>query len=150
MEQTTKNSRDIKAKAETIYQAFINPKALEVWLAPADMKGKVHSFDLKIGGGYSMSLFYPDTENKLRGKTTGKEDRFTARFIDLSTNKKIVQAINFDTQNKEFAGERIMEVSLNAIDNGTRVTFFFKNIPIGINPADNEIGTISTLEKLAN
>lgn len=150
MGQTTKNSKDIKANVETIYQAFINPTALEVWLAPGDMTGKVHSFDLKIGGGYSMSLFYPDTEKELRGKTSGKEDKFTARFIELTPNKKIVQAINFDSPNNDFAGEMIMEVTFNAIDKGTRVTFLFKNIPTGINPADNEAGTISTLEKLAH
>jgi uncharacterized protein YndB with AHSA1/START domain len=150
MEQTTKNSRDINADAITIYQAFINPTALEVWLAPGEMTGKIHSFNLKIGGGYTMSLFYPSTEKKLRGKTSGKEDKFTAKFIELTPNKRIVQAINFDSANKDFAGEMIMEVTFVAVDKGTRVTFLFKNIPTGINPAANEEGTISTLEKLAH
>jgi hypothetical protein len=46
-------------------------------------------------------------------------------------------------------GEMIMEVVLKPIDNGTNVTFTFKNIPIGIKPVDNEAGTISSLKKLA-
>lgn len=149
MGQTTQNSLDIKATQEEIYNAFINPTALEVWQAPGDMTAKIHNFDLRVGGGYQMSLFYPDSEKEMRGKTTGKEDKYTARFIELTPNKKIVQAINFDTSNSDFAGEMIMEVTLKPIDSGTTVTFSFKDIPKGIKPSDNEAGTISSLKKLA-
>jgi uncharacterized protein YndB with AHSA1/START domain len=150
MEQTTQNSKIIRATPETIYHAFRNPKALEVWLAPGDMTGKVHNFDFKVGGGYKMSLYYSDTEKEMRGKTTGKEDRFTARFVELIPNKKIVQAVNFESADPDFSGEMIMEVTFESKENGTKVTFLFKNIPKGIKPEDNEAGTISTLEKLAD
>jgi uncharacterized protein YndB with AHSA1/START domain len=149
MGQTTQNSLDIKATQENIYNAFINPVSLEIWQAPGEMTAKIHNFDLRIGGGYQMSLFYPDNENEMTGKTAGREDRYTARFVELIPNKKIVQVINFDTSNPDFMGEMIMEVVLKPIDNGTNVTFTFKNIPIGIKPADNEAGTISSLKKLA-
>ena len=149
MGQTSHNSRDIKADEETIYRALINPTALEVWQAPGDMTTKIHNFDLRVGGGYQMSLFYPDSEKEMTGKTVGNEDRFTAQFLELIPNKRIVQAINFETSNPDFMGEMIMEVTLKPIDNGTKVTFTFKNIPKGIRPADNEAGTISSLEKLA-
>jgi uncharacterized protein YndB with AHSA1/START domain len=149
MRQTTQNSLNIKATPQEIYYAFINPSALEVWQAPGDMTAKVHDFDLRVGGGYRMSLFYPDSEKEASGKTSSKEDRFAARFIELIPNKKIVQAINFDTSNPDFAGEMTMEIKLEPIDSGTRVTFLFKDIPKGIRPEDNEAGTISSLEKLA-
>ena len=149
MRQTTQNSLNIKATPQEIYNALINPKALEVWQAPGDMTAKVHDFDLRVGGGYQMSLFYPDSEKETRGKTSSKEDRFTARFIELIPETKIVQAINFDTSNPDFAGEMTMEIKLEPIDNGTKVTFLFKDIPQGIKPGDNEAGTISSLEKLA-
>lgn len=42
-----------------------------------------------------------------------------------------------------------MEVTFAPFEASTRVTFLFKNIPAGIKPEDNEAGTISTLEKLA-
>jgi len=149
MGQTTQNSLEIKATQQEIYNALINPRALEVWQAPEDMTAKVHNFDLRVGGGYQMSLFYPDSEKEMTGKTSGKEDRFTARFTELIPNKKIVQAINFDTSNPDFAGEMIMEVKLEPTDHGTKVTFLFKDIPRGIKPKDNEAGTISSLKKLA-
>ncbi len=96
-----------------------------------------------------MSLYYPQSEKESHGKTTEKEDRFIVRFVELIPNKKIVQAINFDSNDPAFSGEMTMEVTLEAIENGTRVTFLFTNIPSGIRPEDNEAGTISTLEKLA-
>jgi uncharacterized protein YndB with AHSA1/START domain len=96
-----------------------------------------------------MSLFYPETEKEMRGKTSGKEDRFTAKFIELTPPNKIIEAINFDTGDPNFSGEMIMEVTLEPADNGTKVTFLFKNLPAGIKPEDNEAGTISSLEKLA-
>ena len=96
-----------------------------------------------------MSLFYPDSEKEMRGKTSEKEDRYLARFIELVPNQKIVEAIQFDTKNPEFAEEMIMEVTFEPVETATRVTFVFKNIPNGIRPEDNEAGTKSSLEKLA-
>lgn len=149
MGQTTQNSKDIKASAQIIYDAFTNPKALETWQAPGDMTGKVHEFDLREGGGYKMSLFYPDSENRMKGKTSAKEDRFTTRFIKLTPPNKIIEAINFDSSDPNFSGEMIIEVTFEPIHEGIKVTFLFKNIPPGIRPEDNEAGTISSLEKLA-
>ncbi len=149
MGQSTRNSKVIKATAETIYKAFTSPSALETWQVPGDMTAKVHHFDLRIGGGYQMSLYYPDSETEMKGKTKGKEDKFTARFIELVPNKKIVQAVNFESPDPEFSVEMIMEVTLEPVDKETRVTFYFKDIPKGIKPEDNEAGTISSLNKLA-
>jgi uncharacterized protein YndB with AHSA1/START domain len=146
---TTKNSKDIKATQETLYQAFTNPSALIVWLPPGEMKGKIHKFDLRVDGGYEMSLFYPLSEQDSRGKSSENEDRFTARFIELIPYKKIVQAINFDSSNHAFLGEMIMETTFEANDSGTKVTILFKNIPPGIRPEDNEVGTELSLENLA-
>ena len=42
MEQTTQNSRDIKATPHEVYNAFIDPAVLELFQAPGDMTAKVH------------------------------------------------------------------------------------------------------------
>lgn len=148
MKDSTRNSKLIRASVEAVYHAFANPVALEEWQAPAGMTGKVHHFDWREGGGYEMSLFYPDAETGFRGKTSPREDRYTSKIIELKPFKKIVQAIQFKTDDPAFAGEMIMEVTLEEKENGTEVVFFFKHIPAGIRPEDNEKGTISTLEKL--
>jgi uncharacterized protein YndB with AHSA1/START domain len=148
MSQTT-NSRVIRATVEKVFEAFSNAKALETWLAPSDMVGKVHNFNFSAGDGYTMSLFYPESEVNVQGKTADKEDRFTSRYIEIIPNKKIVEAVNFESDDTNFAGEMTMEVTFTPHKDDTEVTFHFKNIPKGIKPEDNEAGTISTLEKLA-
>lgn len=146
---TTQNSRIIKASPDVLYRAFTNPQSIAIWLAPGEMKGKVHSFDLRVGGGYEMSLLYPETDQESRGKTSQKEDKFTARFVELSPPSRIVQAITFDSTDPSFAGEMIMDVRFDAEGSGTKVTITFTDIPAGIRPEDNEAGTGSTLKKLA-
>jgi uncharacterized protein YndB with AHSA1/START domain len=145
---TTKNSRDIKASTEVLYKAFTDPKALEIWMAPGEMTGKIHAFDLREGGSYEMSLYYPDSEKPI-GKTGDNEDKYTARFVELKPYEKIVLAIIFDSSDAQLIGEMIMETTLTPKDKGTAVTIVFKNIPPGIKPEDNEEGTEMTLEKLA-
>jgi uncharacterized protein YndB with AHSA1/START domain len=146
---STRTSRVIKASREALYQAFTDPAALAVWLAPEGMTGKVHEFDARVGGGYRMSLFYPSSEQVYRGKTSKREDRFTARFVELTPPTRIVEAITFDAVDPAFAGEMIMVVTFEERDDGTEVTILFENIPPGIRPEDNEVGTRSSLEKLA-
>ena len=145
----TRNSKFIKAPPEALYRAFTDPAALAVWLAPGDMTGEVHSFDGRVGGGYQMSLYYPSSEKAFRGKSSEREDRFTARFVELTPSKRIVQAITFDSVDPAFSGEMIMVVTFEAEEGGTTVTILFENIPSGIRPEDNEAGTQLTLEKLA-
>ncbi len=146
---STQNSKFIKAAPEVIYRAFTDPAALAVWFAPGDMTGEVHQFDYRTGGGYQMSLYYPSSETDMRGKTSEREDRYRARFVELVPPTKIVEAITFDSVDPAFAGEMIMEVTLQANDGGTTVSIAFKQIPPGIRPEDNEAGTQMTLEKLA-
>lgn len=146
---STRNSKFIKAPQEALYRAFTDPEALAVWLAPGDMTGKVHNFDYRVGGGYQMSVYYPSSDTTSRGKTSDREDRYTARFVELTPPGRIVEAITFDSDDPAFSGEMIMEVTLEAQDGGTLVSILFKNIPPVIRPEDNEAGTLSSLEKLA-
>jgi uncharacterized protein YndB with AHSA1/START domain len=146
---STRNSKWIKATPQALYRAFTDPAALAVWLAPADMTGEVHRFDDRVGGGYQMSLYYPSSEQTFRGKTSEREDRYTARFVELTPPRRIVAAITFDALDPAFSGEMLMVVTLEAEDGGTTVSILFKDIPSGIRPQDNEAGTRSTLEKLA-
>ena len=146
---STRTSRVIKASREALYRAFTDPKALAAWLSPGEMTGKVHEFDARVGGGYRMSLFYPSSEQAYRGKTSEREDRFTARFVELAPPTRIVQAITFDSVDPAFSGAMTMVVTFEDRDGGTEVAILFENIPSGIRPEDNEAGTRSSLEKLA-
>lgn len=145
----SRTSAVINAPREALWRAFTDPAALEAWQAPGEMTGKVHAFDLRVGGGYRMSLFYPAAEPADRGKTAEREDRYTARFVELVPPARIVQAIAFDSTDPAFAGEMTMAVTLEERDGGTEVTIAFAGIPPGIRPEDNDAGTRASLEKLA-
>ncbi len=145
----TRNLAFIKAPRQTLYRAFTDPAALAAWLSPGDMTGKVHEFDLRVGGGYQMSLYYPLSEEEHPGKTSAREDRFTARFAELTPPTRIVQAIMFDSEDPLFAGEMTMVVTFEEAGSGTIVSIQSEHIPPGIRPEDNEAGTQSSLEKLS-
>ena len=80
----TQTSRFIPASPEAVDRACTNPEALAAWRVPDGMKAQIHAFDAGVGGGYRMSLFYLGPEADGRGKTTTREDRFTARFLELT------------------------------------------------------------------
>jgi uncharacterized protein YndB with AHSA1/START domain len=107
----TRTSKVIKAPRELLYRAFTDPVALTAWLAPEGMTGKVHEFDGRVGGGYRMSLFYDAFEQVYRGKTSEREDRFTARFVEPTPPIRIVEAIIFGSTDSAFSGEMTMAVT---------------------------------------
>jgi uncharacterized protein YndB with AHSA1/START domain len=138
---STRNSKLIKA--------FMDPAVLLQWLPPGDMTGELHGFDPRVGGGYSMSLFYPPDERQFRGKTTEREDRANVRFVDLQPARRILEAVTFDSPDTAFAGEMTIDITFAPAPGGTEVTFAFTNLPPGVRPQDNEEGTRLSLEQLA-
>src|SRR5215472_4821255 len=136
----TRTSKVIKAPPEAIYQAFIEPAALIVWRPPGEMTGEIYSFDARVGGSYRMSLFYPPCDQVHRGKTSEREDSFTGRFVELSPQVKIVQAVSFHSADPAFSGEMTLEAMFEVADEGTEVTIVCTHIPSGIRPEDNEAG----------
>lgn len=150
MTQTTKTSQIINASLQSVYDAITHPESIEIWQAPGDMTAKVHDFDFRVGGGYEMSLYYPESEKESQGKTQAKEDRYTVRFVEILPNEKIAYFVNFQSSHTEFMGDMLVEITLVPSAQATEVIFFFKNIPVGIRPEDNEAGTKSSLLKLAD
>src|SRR5437899_7459465 len=107
---STRTSRIIKAPAEALYQAFMDPAALVQWLPPAEMTGEIHAFDARVGGGYEMSLYYPPDEQAFRGKTAEREDRVKVRFVELAPPRRIVGAVRFVTADPALQGEMTQTV----------------------------------------
>ena len=144
----SRTSRTIKAPPEALYEAFVDPAALLAWLPPAEMTGKMHEFDARVGGGYRMSLFYPPTEHNFSGKTADKEDMVDVRFVELAPPNRIVEAINFVSTDPAFLGEMTMTATFEEVPEGTEVTLVFKNLPPGLRAEDNDAGAQLSLEHL--
>ncbi len=146
----TRTSRIIRAPPEEIYEAFMDPAVLVAWLPPAEMTGRIHEFDARVGGGYRMSLFYPPTERSFRGKTSEREDTVAVRFVELTPPRRIVEAVTFVTTDPAFLGEMTIEVTFAEVPGGTEVTFLCKDLPPGLRAEDNEAGSRLSLEQLAS
>ena len=146
---TTRASRLIPAAPDAVWDALMDPKALVEWLPPGDMTGQMHAFDGRVGGGFEMSLFYPDDDAEARGKTDAREDRSRVRFAAVEPGRRVVWAVLFDTDDRSLQAEMTITITLTPAEGGTRVTMLSENLPPGLRPADNKEGSKESLKKLA-
>lgn len=147
--RVSRASRVIRARPEELYAAFTDPAALVEWLPPAEMTGRIHAFDGRVGGGYRMSLLYPETEHTYHGKTAEREDQVEVRFVELSPPSRIVEAVRFVSDDAAFHGEMTMTATFDEVPGGTEVTLAFADLPPGLRPEDNDEGARLSLEQLA-
>jgi uncharacterized protein YndB with AHSA1/START domain len=146
---TTRTSRLVKAPPEAVYAAFMDPAALVEWLPPGEMTGRISGFDPREGGGYRMTLAYPEHERVFRGKTNAREDVVDVRFVELKPPHRLVEAVTFVSDDTAFQGEMTIAVGFEPDAGGTLVTFVCTNLPPGLRAQDNEAGTRLSLEQLA-
>ncbi|MDI6693703.1 MAG: SRPBCC domain-containing protein [Anaerolineales bacterium] len=71
------------------------------------------------------------------------------RLAQLIPDELIVEVIEFETQEPEFADEKTMTVKFTDVVGGTEVSLLYENVPAGIRPEDNETGSRQALQKLA-
>jgi len=146
--RTDAASRVIEAPAARIYAAFTDPAALAVWLPPTGMTGDFEHFDATPGGGYRMRLTY-DGGGDAAGKSTADSDVVEARFVELVPDVRLVQAVEFVSDDPAFARTMIMTWSLEPVDGGTLVTIRADDVPPGISAEDHAAGMAASLENLA-
>jgi uncharacterized protein YndB with AHSA1/START domain len=142
-------SRKISATPQTIYEAFLNAEAVVAWRPPQGMKCHIFEFNPRPNGTFKMSFDYVDLKHEVAGKTSNHADVFTGQFIALVPNKRIVEMIEFETDDPAFKGKMTITTILEPSDNGTEVTFLAENVPPGIKQEDHYKGMISTLDNLA-
>jgi uncharacterized protein YndB with AHSA1/START domain len=142
-------SRVIKASPRSLYRAFLDPRAIASWRRPEGMTARIFAFDPREGGGYRMALDYVDPGSGVRGKTSERSDAFTGRFVTLVPDEKLVEEIDFESDDASFAGTMRMTTMFEAVPDGTRVTVLVENAPPGIKPADHDAGIRSSLANLA-
>src|SRR5450432_1190259 len=94
--RSDKTSRLIRARAEKIYEALINPAAVAAWRPPWGMEGRIYEFNPHQGGYFRMSFIYQDPEHEVQGKTSAHEDIFHGVFLGLVPNRCIVEQVEFE------------------------------------------------------
>lgn len=142
-------SRVIRASPRTLYQAYMDPEALISWLPPEGMTGRIDAFEPSVGGTYRMTLTQDQPDPSAPGKTSEDSDTVRGRFLELVPDERIVQQVEFESEDPAFAGLMTMTWTLTAVPGGTEVTVLCENVPEGIRQEDHEAGIRSTLENLA-
>jgi uncharacterized protein YndB with AHSA1/START domain len=148
MARTDTASRVIAAPLDRVYAPLVDPEALTSWLPPDGMSGRFERFDPKPGGSYRLVLTYADAVTA-RGKSTADSDVVEAEFVDIVPGVRVVQAVNFVSDDPAHAGTMTMTWEVTAVERGTRVEFRAENVPAGISAADHAAGLNSSLINLA-
>lgn len=113
------------------------------------MKCQIYEFNPREGGTFRMSFGYTDTNHAVRGKTSEHADVFQGRFLELTPDKRIVELIEFESDDPAFAGKMTVTTTLVPVSGGTKVTILCENVPIEIQPDDHDKSMESTLKNLA-
>ena len=116
---------------------------------PTGMTAVVHAFDPREGGEIRISLTYD--EPSAVGNTTPHTDTYRGRFVKLLTDERVVEVVEFETDDPSLRGEMTITIALaDAEDGGTDIIAVHEGLPPGLSLADNETGWQSSLAKLAS
>ncbi|PJJ63792.1 SRPBCC family protein [Compostimonas suwonensis] len=148
MTRTDEASRVIAAPLDRVYAALVDRDALAVWLPPDGMAGTFEHFDARPGGSYRLVLTYADS-SAAPGKTSADSDVADARFIELVPGVRVVQAVDFVSDDPAYAGTMTMTWEVAAVAEGTRVDVRADDVPAGISAEDHAVGLASSLANLA-
>ena len=83
------------------------------------------------------------------GKTTSQTDTFHGRFVTLVPDVKVVEAVEFETDDPTLKGEMTITYMLADSNDGTDLVGVHEHLPPGVPPADNELGWRMSIDKLA-
>jgi uncharacterized protein YndB with AHSA1/START domain len=148
MARTDSASLFIHADPERVFAALVDADALAVWLPPTGMTGRFERFDARPGGSYRLVLTYKE-DVPGSGKATPDSDIVEARFVDVVPDVRVVQEVDFVSDDHAFAGTMTMTWEVVVENDGTRVDITADDVPAGISPEDHAEGMASSLANLA-
>jgi uncharacterized protein YndB with AHSA1/START domain len=148
MSRTDRASLLIHADRERTFAALTSSEALVQWLPPKGMRGRFERFDMRNGGSYRLVLTYDDASGA-SGKTSADADVSEVRIVRIVPGERVVQEVDFETDDPAFKGTMRMEWSLHSGRDGTTVEFEARDVPEGIRARDHAEGLTSSLSNLA-
>ncbi|MFC6964178.1 SRPBCC family protein [Halocatena marina] len=142
-EQSVTVNRVIEAPPERVYNAFVDPDELAVWLPPEGFSCEVHEFDASEGGTFRMSFTADSEELEPYART------FHRTYEELTPNERIVYTESFESDDLGMAGEMTTTVTFEDDPDGTDLTVRQTGIPEKISPENAEEGWTDSLGNLA-
>lgn len=138
MPHTVRFHRVLRAPAERIYRAFIEPQAMVKWLPPHGFTGEVFEMDARVGGGYRMAFTH---------LASGQSHSFGGTFLDLVPGTLIRHTDRF--HDAALPGEMVTTIRLRTVSVGTELDIEQAGIPEAIPPEACCLGWQESLALLA-
>jgi uncharacterized protein YndB with AHSA1/START domain len=130
--------RVLRAPAERVYRAFLEPDAMIKWLPPHGFLARMHEMDARVGGGYRMSF---------TNFGTGKTHSFGGRYVELTPHERIRYTDKFD--DPSLPGEMQVTVQLRRVLCGTELEIVQEGLPAAIPVEMCYLGWQESLAQLA-
>jgi uncharacterized protein YndB with AHSA1/START domain len=118
---TVRLHRVLRAPAERIYRAFLDPAALAKWLPPNGFTCTVHQLDARVGGTYRATF---------TNFGSGNSHSFGGKYLELVPNERIRHDDSFEDPN--LPGTMITTITLRSVSVGTEVDIVQEGIPAAI------------------
>ncbi|MCC6321169.1 MAG: SRPBCC family protein [Phycisphaerales bacterium] len=131
--------RILRAPADRIFRAFIEPAAMVKWLPPHGFTAQVHDMNPTVGGGYKMSF---------TNFRTGQSHAFGGKYVELVPNQRLRYTDRFDDPN--LPGEMSVTINLRPVACGTELSIVQEGIPAAIPTEFCYLGWQESLAMLAS
>lgn len=118
MGNTIRLHRVLRAPADAVFRAFLEPAAKCKWLPPYGFFAESHESDVRVGGRYRMSF---------TNFRSGESHSFSGKFIELVPNTRIRYSDKFD--DPSMPEEMEVTVTLQEVLCGTDVSIVQENVP---------------------
>jgi len=135
---TVRLHRVLRAPAEHVYRAFLQPEAMARWLPPYGFTCKVEHMDARVGGTYRMSF---------ANFRTGRGHSFGGTYLELVPGERIRYSDRFDDPN--LPGEMNTTVTLRPVSCGTDLEIVQEGLPAVIPVEMCLLGWQESLAQLA-
>lgn len=138
----------LEAPVDRVFAALVDRNALESWLPPDGMTARFEHFDPTPGGSYRLVLTY--IRPTASAKSSSNSDIVEARYVDIAHNDRVVQAVDFVSDDPALAGTMTMTWAVRSMGGATLVEFTAEDVPDGISAEDHAAGMASSLAHLAS
>jgi len=134
---TVRLHRVLRAPADRVYRAFVDPDALAKWLPPHGYTCKVHQFDGRVGGTFRMSF---------TDLGSGHSHSFGGEYLELLPGRRIRHTDRFD--DPQLPGTMQVTIDLTTVSCGTDVQIVQEGIPEAIPAEQCYVGWQQSLQLL--